>query len=541
MNEMLFDEDWFANTRENDGGKVLPQARAERAWSEQQRTIFDWFKRGHGNLVVRARAGTGKTTTIIEALDHAPEKRILLTAFNKRIQLELESRLRNPHASAKTLHALGFAAIQRAWRGGFGADPKLERERARAALGKEMTYDRCQAVVALVSAAKNLYAFTQGALPLEALARPALTSQQLLALHPTLARLAQLATRKELLPDRDPNPEDVMRIVVKAAARVLEESKTPRADRRISFDDMVYVPLACDLVRPSYDMVVVDEAQDMNDCQLAIAQKACRPGGRIALVGDDRQAIYGFRGADSNALDRLKTELSASELGLNYTYRCGKKIVAAAQRIVSDIWAPETAHDGAVDYCMESQLSDLVQPGDFVLSRKNAPLMKTCLRLLRAGIPAKIEGTDLGRELATVVKNLSAATVNELCQKVVRWSEARVKKLEIQYKNEPQELLVLKGQVTDKRDTLLALTVGAASVGEIERRCTTLFDDAEGPTAKRTVAVCSSVHKAKGLEADRVFLLSWTFSDDEVEERNIRYVAITRARYNLTWVTGELS
>src|SRR5690606_5876326 len=77
--------------------------------------IFAWFAGGQGNLIVRARAGTGKTTTIIEALKHAPEQRILLAAFNKRIQVELQERISNPAVEALTLHGVGFAAVRRYW------------------------------------------------------------------------------------------------------------------------------------------------------------------------------------------------------------------------------------------------------------------------------------------------------------------------------------------------------------------------------------------------------------------------------------------
>lgn len=86
-------------------------------WSPQQREIFDWFANADGNLTVRARAGTGKTTTIIEGISHAPEDRILLAAFNKKIAVELQERLKNPRAQAKTLHSLGFGFVMQNWRG----------------------------------------------------------------------------------------------------------------------------------------------------------------------------------------------------------------------------------------------------------------------------------------------------------------------------------------------------------------------------------------------------------------------------------------
>ena len=89
----------------------------ERVWSEQQKAIFDFFKQGQGNLVVRARAGTGKTTTILEAISYAPEDKILLAAFNKKIAEELKSKLKNPKAEAKTLHSVGVSFVFRNWQG----------------------------------------------------------------------------------------------------------------------------------------------------------------------------------------------------------------------------------------------------------------------------------------------------------------------------------------------------------------------------------------------------------------------------------------
>src|SRR5512137_30735 len=86
-------------------------------WSDQQENIFGWAKEGEGNLVVRARAGTGKTTTIIEAINYAPEQSILLAAFNKKIAEELKTKLKNPKAEAKTLHSVGCGFVYRNWQG----------------------------------------------------------------------------------------------------------------------------------------------------------------------------------------------------------------------------------------------------------------------------------------------------------------------------------------------------------------------------------------------------------------------------------------
>jgi hypothetical protein len=89
-----------------------------RVWSEQQLEIFKWFKtQTNENLVVRARAGAAKTTSIIEGVKLAWDRSILLAAFNKRIQEELAGRVAgNKAVRAQTLHSVGFAAVRNQWK-----------------------------------------------------------------------------------------------------------------------------------------------------------------------------------------------------------------------------------------------------------------------------------------------------------------------------------------------------------------------------------------------------------------------------------------
>src|SRR5215831_18300682 len=89
-----------------------------RTWSPEQELIFNWFETPTGrHLVVRARAGCGKTTTIVEGANRAPERSILLAAFNKRIVQELSARVTNPNVTVQTLHSIGYAAVRRFWEG----------------------------------------------------------------------------------------------------------------------------------------------------------------------------------------------------------------------------------------------------------------------------------------------------------------------------------------------------------------------------------------------------------------------------------------
>ena len=66
------------------------------------------------------------------------------------------------------------------------------------------------------------------------------------------------------------------------------------------------------------------------------------------VIGDDKQAIYGFCGADSGSLFRLKDELDAKVLHLTKTFRCGKAIVEEAKQFVPDFQAAQTNCDGVI-------------------------------------------------------------------------------------------------------------------------------------------------------------------------------------------------
>jgi len=88
-----------------------------RNWSDEQKAIFAWFATGTGNLVVQARAGTGKTTTIKQAFLHAPETgKLLYAVFNKKNQKEALEKITDPRVEVKTLHSLGFYFIKNVWR-----------------------------------------------------------------------------------------------------------------------------------------------------------------------------------------------------------------------------------------------------------------------------------------------------------------------------------------------------------------------------------------------------------------------------------------
>ena len=489
-------------------------------WSEEQVAIFAFFFDGKGNLVVEANAGTGKTTTITEAFSNAPEKSIAYLVFNKKNQVEAEGKIKDPRVKVRTLHSLGYDFIKRQWPS-VKPDGGAEGERVKAVtLGKKVEPAVFSSILKLVGFLKNLT-----------------TSM------PDQKQVYSIAEERDLLTQDFKTDE----LIVCAAIKVLEESLKKPASGFISFDDMVWLPVAANMVVPTFELAVVDEAQDMNMPQLIMATRSVKKDGRIVIIGDSRQAIYGFRGAATNGMGLMRTMLKASVLKLSTTYRCPKAVVRMAAKIVPDYKAADSAPEGEVLRAsrvpMQHRTSAVpmrlaaghqyVQVGDAILSRLNAPLMPVALSLLRNKIPARIEGRDIGSQLIGIIRSLKAKSVEELLKLIAAWDAKQCARL-ADAKNSEKRI----EQVHDISETLCAIVEVSDSVADAEKRLVELFQDSTD--LSKPSIVLSSVHKAKGLEWDRVFLLEETFKHDgPTEEQNILYVAITRAKKTLILVDSR--
>lgn len=304
----------------------------------------------------------------------------------------------------------------------------------------------------------------------------------------------------------------------------------------VDFDDMIWMPVYLNLPIIQHEWVFCDEAQDMNAAQIQLILRTVKPGGRIICVGDPYQSIYGFRGADLEAVPNLIRATNAVTLPLSITYRCPLSHVALAKQLVPQLEAAPNAKEGEVRYNMPNHkaVAEMVS-GNMVLCRLNAPLVKVAYALIRSGKKAIIRGRDIGKGLITLVDKMKAANIPEL-----------VKKLE-DYRRRELEKLVKKGaraatmtSLNDRVDTLIELTDGIYDLSELRNRINTIFSD------KEEGVICSSVHRAKGLEAESVYILHpemMPFPKAEKpweiqQEMNILYVAITRSKRLLTFVDG---
>jgi hypothetical protein len=243
-----------------------------------------------------------------------------------------------------------------------------------------------------------------------------------------------------------------------------------------------------------------------------------------------------------------KTLPQAETLELPICYRSSRAVVRYAQEFVPGIQPADGAEDGRVAEASLTQMFSHAEPKDFILSRSNAGAVSACLTLLAQGKAAKLRGRPkFGLDLANLVQNSKCTYCEQFRVFINDWKSREIARC-VKEEKDPQ-------LVTDKADCLMLLSEGLETVQELIDKIAILFrEDAPGVT-------CSTIHGAKGMETDRVWLLGQSFkgchyyaakglreSPDTMahhfsckrarEENNITYVAITRAKRELYCVDG---
>ena len=482
---------------------VQPQrnpVRLERDWSDLQRAIFREIQEGTGNLQVDALAGTGKTTTIVEGLYYIPSgKSALFCAFNKKIKEELETR--SPSSvTVKTLNGLGRASVVRAFPN-LQNPATLDEHKADSYISAEKGHER--ETLELRNNLKRAVSLAKGYL--------ATTSEE----------IDEIMEKHEVETCEEPRDKFIATVI-----RVLQACKNDTS--RIDFDDQIWFPLVHNLSMFQYDYVFIDESQDLNKAQIELALRSVKPGGRVFSVGDEHQAIYGFRGADSNAIQNIVDRMQSKRLPLSVTYRCARKIVEEAKMFVEAYEAGPGNKEGTVETTTPSKMLENVKPGDFILSRVNAPLLGYCFDLIKAGIPANVQGRDVGKGLSALIKKSGASNVSDFLTWLQVWREGECMRLSA--RNKSIDLIV------DKAECLEALCEDCDSLASVNSKIDRIFTD----TDDKNRVILSSTHKAKGLERERVWILRDTYKPGKTqEETNLLYVAITRAIGSLYYVRGS--
>lgn len=482
--------------------------------SPQQAAYFDWIQNGSGSCVLEAVAGSGKTTTLIQGLKLMKGK-IFFGAYNKKIAEEIKGKAPQlPNLTVSTMHAAGFGAWRRAAPNVKVDDHKV-RDIWRNRVADKPQYQPYEgAVTNLVSLAKQA------------------------GLGTPIRSLEEYDAWLRLVEHFDVEiPDGQERLVVSLAKRLLTLS-LERDTETIDFDDMIYAPLAHKVSTNQYDWVLIDEAQDTNATRRALALLMLKRGGRLVAVGDRHQAIYGFTGADDKALDLIGESVTAKQLPLTVTYRCPKAVVKEAQKYVSHIQAHESAPDGTVRGLGETEtLVTAAKPGDAVLCRFNKPIVETAYAFISAGVPAKVEGREIGNGLKTLARRWKSKTYGDLLEKLAAYEEREVSKFRA--KEEESKAAGVEDKVACLKILVeRAMRTDPNSRTPVDSVCA-IIDDLFGDNVGKEAVLLSTIHKSKGREWNKVFWLQtgpskWARKAWELEqEKNLCYVAVTRAKQEL--------
>lgn len=486
-----------------------------RAWSPYQSAIFDFVKvnvldavamalyGGKRNAIIKAVAGSGKSTTVEECVRHiAAGLSHIVLAFNKPIADAMKAR----GVNGRTFHSLVFSIVMQ-----YKKQRDVAKTKLRDLIDANLTGYEVRLygsfVTKLVGLGRNAGI---GCLELD-------TPETWLA----------LAEHHDLELD---NEAAKIERAVELASEILEAAyHSPLVD----FDDMMYIAVRDGLSLPKFDFVFVDEAQDTNAIQRAILRKIMKPTSRLLAVGDPAQAIYGFRGADSNSLQLIADEFDCTELPLTVSYRCPTTVVAYAHKWVKHIEAAPNAPAGEVKDIGTSWNAKSFKAGDLIVCRTTKPLVSLIYQLIKLRVPAVIMGKEVGAGLVSLVKKLNGQGIEGLTEKLFAWSSREHEKAIAKKQDAKAEAII------DKRDCVLtlidALEENDRTVPALIRLIESLFSD------KAAAVTLATIHKSKGLEGERVFWLNyklcpapWARQEwQQQQERNLCYVATTRAKSSL--------
>jgi superfamily I DNA/RNA helicase len=493
--------------------------------TKQQADFVRALVEGVSHLALVARAGTGKTHTILLGvaayLAKFPGHEVLVCAFGKAIAEEIKGKLAKMgldwrQAQAATTHSIGFGLVK------FMFKPKVDDNKVRLlvrgrneAVYREYEAQICQLVHLAKVAGVGFF---------------------------TDSPIGDAMTWHALADHYDVNGLDdtsAMDAIVEAAQYIYRAS-LEQTDV-VDFDDMVLFPLIKNIrVKFGKDLIFLDEAQDTNRTRQALMRKFLKRSGRMVVVGDDRQAIMGFAGAGADALTDLIKDLQAQAMPLTMTWRCPRAVVAEAQRLVPDIEAAEGAAKGEV--AMLPALPEDLGAGDAVLCRNTAPLIQVAYSMIRQGKACKVEGRAIGEGLAKLAGRWKVKTIDALLNRLDIYREREMQKHLARGQDVKAEA------VADKCETLVeicqaVLNKGQKDVCDVQAFINTMFADTDAAEGQRIIT-CATYHRSKGREWGRVYLYRsglcpspWAKQDwQKRQEENLAYVAITRAQQLLAYV-----
>lgn len=526
---------------------------------------------------------THNTTTLMKALEYIPRNAaVLILAFNTSIALELQSRApRGRNLTIKTLVGWGNSFLSRHWKTGM-ASPAEGKRRDAAVIAESIPSFKESGLAYGEAKDEGTYAH------LSAMASK-LIGLCMAYMASTTEAITETQREHELFVDDNGDPEgfvlygkhgpagsperpvkwthrDVVQWVKDAMRLQLIE---PRKGGSISFRDMVFVPAMNTAWKAPelYDFVFVDETQDCDPAQLSLVMRAVKPHGRIVVIGDRNQAIYAFRGADTDAMPRLERELKATRLPLSVSYRVTQCAAEEARKVVPEFEIPKDeygrplATPGVCNEISAHRMANLWNAGDVVISRtreagdKGSGLLgKIALKVFATGkVPYVLGDTSALTNILTgairetrPLMRTGKDSIEDFRVALAEWVNRGQQRFRL-HLIKTREEQVARGiryrgyQYDDEVDTFeewkrfdeiascffngegtgVAQQEGVQTLGQVEDLIRQLSPDDEviekmtPERFKRLTSQCvtiSTVHQIKGAEFNRVFVLESTFS-----------------------------
>ena len=350
---------------------------------------------GPGVTVLEASAGTGKTYTLTSLVVRflaagVPLSEMLAVTFTRMATGELRDRIRERLVEVHAQLASGRVSASDPVAAVLGSAGPDQVATAVTRLGDALaefdsatiatTHGFCQMVLrelgsagetapdsALLEDPSDLVAEVVDDLYLRwALGRPVLPFPPAVA-----GEAAVVATRNpdvRIVPDRGSDPSGLLARLARAARSEVERRLLDH--NLLTYDNLLYRlsqtlsdpgrgALACERLRRRYRVVLVDEFQDTDPSQWQILRQAFGGGPNVlVLIGDPKQAIYGFRGADVYAyLDAARS--AARRYTLSDNWRADQALLHATDALLSPL---QFGHEG-IPYRPVRAAADRMSPG----------------------------------------------------------------------------------------------------------------------------------------------------------------------------------
>ena len=457
-----------------------------------QKEIFTEIEQGCNNMVITAAAGSAKTTTIENCLRFIPkDKKCLFLAFNRstvgKLKEEIETSLSN--VKIMTFHGLGFRLLSEsnviASNGDIIDDYKYINFVKNNILELSSTYESLSKLdkIQYIDNINKLINYSRYYISM------------------TIKEIGRTAQKYGIIPIDD--EYSVVRKVLIWGKNSLE---------KIDHTDMIWLPNVLNLEPKflKFDFIFIDEAQDTTMAHQSMVDKCFKRSARFIAVGDIRQQINVWCGATEQAIEEYKKRPNTKQISLPISYRCPKAIVNKAKQFASNIEAATDAIEGEIRY--DVSYND-AKEGDLILCRVISKLVETYLNLLRNNKKAYLKGSEEVKEKCINYINASQSklidynciTKDGLLPTLYNMFFEKKNKIMAEFNLEEEETIYHSDLVEmyDCIEVIKTMAEGLTTVEELLEKFNVIFNNGNTDGIQ-----LSTIHKAKGLEADNVFILA---------------------------------